>query len=64
MGMEVEFKSVDWDGVLLSLKKGDIDVIWNGLTVTEEREAEINFTEPYLANRQILIVKVGLRGEF
>jgi polar amino acid transport system substrate-binding protein len=57
MGMEVEFKSVDWDGVLLSLKKGDIDVIWNGLTVTEEREKEINFTEPYLANRQILVVK-------
>lgn len=57
MGMEVEFKSVDWDGVLLSLKKGDIDVIWNGLTVTEERKAEINFTEPYLANRQIIVVK-------
>lgn len=57
MGMEVEFKSVDWDGVILSLKKGDIDVIWNGLTVTEERKAEINFTDPYLANRQILVVK-------
>lgn len=57
MGMDVEFKSVDWDGVLLSLKKGDIDVIWNGLTITEEREKEINFTEPYLANRQILVVK-------
>jgi polar amino acid transport system substrate-binding protein len=57
MGMEVEFKSVDWDGVLLSLKKGDIDVIWNGLTVTEERKEEINFTDTYLANRQVLIVK-------
>lgn len=59
MGMEVEFKAVDWDGVILSLKKGDIDVIWNGLTVTPEREEEINFTSPYLANKQVLIVAKG-----
>lgn len=56
MGMEVEFRAVDWDGVILSLKKGDIDLIWNGLTVTPEREEEINFTSPYLANKQVLIV--------
>lgn len=57
MGVEVEFKPVDWDGVLLSLKNKDIDLIWNGLTITEERAKEIDFSKPYLENRQIIIVR-------
>ncbi|TDT63288.1 amino acid ABC transporter substrate-binding protein [Fonticella tunisiensis] len=57
MGLEVEFKPVVWDGVLLSLKNKDIDVIWNGLTITEERKKQIDFTKPYLEDRQIVVVK-------
>ncbi|SHH56314.1 amino acid ABC transporter substrate-binding protein, PAAT family [Caloranaerobacter azorensis DSM 13643] len=56
MGVEVKFKPVDWDGVILSLKKKDIDLIWNGLTVTEERKKQISFSKIYLSNRQIIIV--------
>lgn len=57
MGVKVVFKSIDWDGVLLSLKNKDIDVIWNGLTVTKDREKHINFSKVYLQNRQIIVVK-------
>jgi polar amino acid transport system substrate-binding protein len=57
LGVEVEFKPVDWDGVILSLNKGDIDVIWNGLTITEERKQKIAFSKPYLENHQIIVVK-------
>ncbi len=57
MGVEVEFKPVQWDGVLLSLKNGMIDLIWNGLTITEKRAEQIDFSDPYLANRQIIIVQ-------
>ncbi len=56
MGVKAVFKPVDWDGVLLSLKKGDIDVIWNGLTITEKRKEQIAFSKVYLENRQIIIV--------
>lgn len=59
MGVEVEFKPVDWDGVLLTLNSGEIDVIWNGLTITEERAKQIAFTNPYLTDRQIIVVKAG-----
>ena len=59
MGLEVKFKSVEWDSIILSLKKGDIDVIWNGLTITPERKKKIAFTPAYLANRQIVVVKLG-----
>lgn len=57
MGVNVEFKPVEWDGVTMSLNNGDIDVIWNGLTITEKRKKEIDFTKPYLSNRQIIVVK-------
>jgi len=56
MGVKVIFKPVEWDGVVLSLKNGDIDVIWNGLTITEDRQKQINFTKTYLENRQIIVV--------
>jgi polar amino acid transport system substrate-binding protein len=71
VGVAVEFKPVDWDGVVMSLDKGDIDVIWNGLTITEERKEKIAFSKPYLQNRQIVVVqdgskigdKAGLKGK-
>ncbi len=58
MGVELVVKPVDWDGIALSLKNGDIDVIWNGLTITDERKETMGFTKPYLNNRQIIIVRV------
>jgi polar amino acid transport system substrate-binding protein len=57
LGVKVEFKPVDWDGVIMSLDKGDIDVIWNGLTITDERKQKIAFSKVYLENRQIVVVK-------
>lgn len=57
MGVKVVFKPVQWDGVLLSLKNKDIDVIWNGLTITDKRKQQIAFSKPYLENKQIIIVK-------
>lgn len=56
MGVEVEFKPIDWAGKVLSLNSGEIDVIWNGLTVTPEREKEILFSKPYVLSDQVIIV--------
>ena len=57
MGLELELKPVDWASKVLVLNKGDIDVIWNGFTANDERRKQVNFTEPYLANKQILVVQ-------
>jgi len=59
LGVKVIFKPVAWDGVILSLNKGDIDVIWNGLTITPEREKQISFSKAYLNNNQIIVVKAA-----
>ncbi len=61
MGVELILKPVDWSTVVLSLNKGDIDMIWNGMTVTTERKKQINFSDVYLKNRLVLVVPQGSR---
>ncbi|MGI6678377.1 MAG: amino acid ABC transporter substrate-binding protein [Dehalobacterium sp.] len=58
LGVEVEFQPVQWDGVLMNLKNGDIDVIWNALGVTPEREEQIAFTKVYMIDKNIIVVPV------
>ncbi|MFW6228414.1 MAG: amino acid ABC transporter substrate-binding protein [Alkalispirochaeta sp.] len=57
LGVELRLQPIDWDAKILDLNSGDIDVIWNGLTITDEREKSITFSKPYIANRQIVIVR-------
>ena len=59
LGCEVEFQPIDWDTKELELESGSIDCIWNGLTITDERQESMEFTKPYLKNKQIIIVKNG-----
>ena len=56
MGVEVKFQPVVWETVTQELNKGTIDVIWNGCTITEERLKVINFTKPYMDNKQVVVV--------
>ncbi len=56
LGAEVEFKPIDWNAKEAELNGKRVDALWNGLTITEERKANIAFTSAYLANRQIIVV--------
>ena len=56
LGLAVSFKPIDWNAKEAELNGNRIDVLWNGLTITEERKANILFTQPYLENRQIVVV--------
>ncbi|EOD00586.1 amino acid ABC transporter substrate-binding protein [Caldisalinibacter kiritimatiensis] len=57
MGVKVKFKPVEWDGIVLTLVNKNIDIVWNGMTITENRKKKINFSKPYLENKQIIVVK-------
>lgn len=59
LGVKAVFKPVQWDGVLLNLKSGDIDLIWNALGITPERQKEIGFTDSYMTDRNIIVVQSG-----
>src|SRR5690606_34541693 len=56
LGIEVEFKPIDWSAKEAELNGKRVDALWNGLTITEERKKNIAFTAPYMANHQIIVV--------
>lgn len=57
MGIEAKFQPVVWSGIIMELNNNNIDLVWNGMTITAERQEAISFTKPYLANRQIIVVQ-------
>ena len=57
LNMEVEFKPIDWDSKETELQSKNIDAIWNGLSITPEREKNILFSRPYENGPQILLVR-------
>ena len=58
-GIEVEFKPIDWNAKEAELLGKRVDALWNGLTILEERKEKILFSDPYMVNKQIIIVKTG-----
>jgi polar amino acid transport system substrate-binding protein len=56
MGVNFTFQPIDWIMKETELNEGKIDLIWNGYTMTEERAELVNFSDPYLENRQIIVV--------
>jgi polar amino acid transport system substrate-binding protein len=59
LGVELVSQPIDWAAKEQELNTGNIDCIWNGFTMTAEREEMLNFTLPYLDNAQVVIVRGG-----
>lgn len=55
IGLEAKFQPIDWSMKETELNSKNIDLIWNGYTITKERKGKVNFTKPYLENRQVII---------
>ncbi len=55
-GWEFETSAIDWDAKDALLNQGSITCIWNGFTM-EGRETDYTFSEPYMLNEQVVVVK-------
>jgi octopine/nopaline transport system substrate-binding protein len=49
-GLECKVIAQDWDGMIPGLKAGKFDVIMDGMSITDERKKEIDFSKPYAAS--------------
>ncbi|MDO5695949.1 MAG: amino acid ABC transporter substrate-binding protein [Eubacteriales bacterium] len=56
LGMELELIPINWDTKDADLDSGNVDCLWNGFTKTG-REGKYAFTDPYMTNRQVIVVK-------
>lgn len=57
LGIEAKFQLIDWSAKETELAGKTIDCIWNGMTITEERLETMSISTPYMANKQVLLVK-------
>ena len=59
IGMEFKIENMDFDAVIPAVQTGKIDIGMAGMTVTETRLKEVNFTTSYATGVQVIIVKEG-----
>jgi len=57
MGFDVTFEDIAFDSLIPALKTGNIDVVAAGMTITEQREQAVDFTNSYYSADQSIIVK-------
>lgn len=64
LGVEPEFVEINWDTKEVELKAKNIDCVWNGFTITEERKQNIEFTSPYISNKQVVVIKADNKDKY
>ena len=57
LGVDAEFQEINWDSKEVELNSKNIDCIWNGMTITDERKATMSISAPYMENKQVMVVK-------
>ena len=59
LGVELVLQPIDWNAKENELNTSQIDCIWNGFTITDERKNAVLYTPPYLKNAQVIVVKAS-----
>ncbi|MDY6796850.1 MAG: basic amino acid ABC transporter substrate-binding protein [Actinomycetota bacterium] len=56
LGLELQVETVAWEGIISGLKTGKYDILMSAMTITPEREDEIDFCDPYIDSNQSICV--------
>lgn len=56
LGWTLDIQPIDWYAKEMELESGNIDCIWNGMTLTDDRIESMSCSEPYMSNGQVLVV--------
>lgn len=55
LGVEAQFVEIDWDNKIMELDSNNIDVVWNGMTLTDEVTSSMACTNAYCNNAQVVV---------
>lgn len=65
LGVEIEFYLItDWGKKFIELKDQNIDAVWNGMTITEEATLNASVSNPYVLNKQVLVMKADKIADY
>jgi len=56
MDIELEIKNIGWEPLFPALKNGEIDFAVSSITITEDRQKDFDFTDPYYVANQLILV--------
>ncbi|ABR47850.1 extracellular solute-binding protein, family 3 [Alkaliphilus metalliredigens QYMF] len=59
MGVELEIRDMDFDGLLSALVTGNIDMIIAGMVPSDERKKSVDFSVPYYSAEQTMVVRAA-----
>jgi polar amino acid transport system substrate-binding protein len=59
LGLKIVWVPTAWKGVIPSLYADKFDAIWNGMTITPEREEKVSFSNPYMMDGQVAAVTMS-----
>ena len=62
--IEVEFKVISWSAKEAELESKAIDCIWNGMTITPERQANMAISIPYMNNKQVAVIRKADKDKY
>ena len=57
LGVSLEIKAIEWDGLIPALEAGEIDMIIAGMSPTEERKLSISFSDTYFDSNLVMVVR-------
>jgi len=57
LGVKAKFQVIDWNSKEIELAAGNIDCVWNGMTINDDRLANMSITVPYMKNEQVIVAK-------
>ena len=64
LGVGVEFQIIDWDNKVFELDGRTIDVVWNGMTLTDEVKSAMECSNAYCNNAQVVIVPAAVADQY
>jgi polar amino acid transport system substrate-binding protein len=59
LNKKIKFQAIDWSMKETELNNGNIDLIWNGYSITDERKGKVEFSKAYLNNTQVIVTLAG-----
>ena len=64
LGVEVQFQIIDWDNKIFELDGKTIDVVWNGMTLTDEVLSAMECSNAYCNNAQVVVLPADIAGDY
>lgn len=64
LGVEIKFVEITWANKAMDLQTKTIDIVWNGMTLTNDVKNSMGTSEPYCMNAQVVVMKKDLVSQY